>query len=329
MTRRSKLPEGGSRRWLAAIAAGAAAWSTVLAQGGDLDLMHVQGHVYMLHTPEGNVTVQAGDDGILIVDPLSAERADAVHAAIAHLSAKPIQYIVNTSAHADRSGGNARLAAFGRSIVGGNFAVTVDQKAVGGRARILAHENVLLSMARADPPREAAALPTDAFYTGRKELHFNGEGVQVLHQPAARTDGDSVVYFRRSDVVSAGDLFRAGEFPFIDLDAGGSVKGVIDGLNAIIDLAIPAFLQEGGTMIVPGRGRLGDEADVVEYRDMVVIVRDRIQDAIDRGLSLPQVQAERPTLGYDYEYGRTNDAWTGEDFVAAVYRDLTGSRSRP
>jgi cyclase len=314
-------------RWLRATAvvgaAVAALSSAALAQHGDIDLLHVRDHVYMLHTPEGNMTVQAGEEGILIVDTLSDERADAIHAAIAPLSDKPIQFIVNTHADADHTGGNAALAALGRSIFGGNVVTAVDEQTLGASAKIIAHENVLLSMIAADPPRESAGLPTDVFYTERKELFFNGEGVQVLHVPAGHSDGDSIVFFRRSDVISAGDIFRTDEFPRID--AGGSVHGVIAGLNAIIDLAIPAFLQEGGTMIVPGRGRLGDEADVVEYRDMVVIVRDRIQAGIDRGLSLPQVQAERPTLGYDYQYGRSNGDWTSEDFVAAVYRDLRGN----
>jgi glyoxylase-like metal-dependent hydrolase (beta-lactamase superfamily II) len=277
----------------------------------------------MLHTPDGNMTVQAGDEGILIVDTLRAELAGAIHAAIAPLSDKPIQFIVNTHADADHTGGNATFAALGRSIFGGNVVTAVDEQTLGASARIIAHENVLLSMIAADPPMEPAGLPTDVFYTERKELFFNGEGVQVLHVPTAHSDGDSIVFFRRSDVISAGDIFRTDEFP--RFDAGGSVQGVVDGLNAIIDLAIPAFLQEGGTMIVPGRGRLGDEADVVEYRDMVVIVRDRIQAAIDGGASLPQIQAQRPTLGYDYQYGRSNDDWTSADFVAAVYRDLSGN----
>jgi glyoxylase-like metal-dependent hydrolase (beta-lactamase superfamily II) len=201
----------------------------------------------------------------------------------------------------------------------------VDEETLSTSAKIVAHENVLLSMSSGTPPRESRDWPTDVFYTDRKDLFFNGEGVQIFHRPAAHTNGDSIVYFRRSDVISTGDLFRTHEFPFFDLDAGGSLQGVIDGLNAIIDLAVPAFLQEGGTMIVPGRGRLCDESDVVEYRDMVVIVRDRIQDGIDKGLSLRQVQATRPTLGYDWQYGRSNDDWTGEDFVEAVYRELSGA----
>ena len=308
------------------IAAAAAGASAAIAQHAEVDLLHVQGNVYMLHTPAGNMAVQAGDEGIMIVDSLRAELVDEVHATIAPLSPKPIQVIVNTHGHAGHTGGNGGLAALGSAIFGGNVVTAVDEERLGASAKIVAHENVLLSMSSAEPPRDSADWPTDVFYTDRKDLYFNGEGVQVLHMPAAHTNGDSIVYFRRSDVISTGDLFRTDEFPLIDHDAGGSVQGVIEGLNAIIDLAIPAALQEGGTMIIPGRGRLADEADVVEYRDMVVIVRDRIQDGIDKGLSLGQVQATRPTLGYDWQYGRSNGEWTSDDFVAAVYRDLSGGR---
>jgi glyoxylase-like metal-dependent hydrolase (beta-lactamase superfamily II) len=281
----------------------------------------------MLHTPRGNVTVLAGDEGIAIVDPLHAELAEEIFAAIAPLSADPIRLIVNTQAHESRTGGNSALAARGRSIIGGNVVSGgVNQAALSATARIIAHENVLTSMTAARPARRSGDLPTDVFFSDRRDLFFDGEGVQISHVPAARTNGDSIVYFRRSDVISAGDLFRTDAFPFIDLEAGGSVQGVIDGLNAIIDLAIPARLQEGGTMIVPGHGRLADESDVVEYRDMVVIVRDRVKEGLDKGLTLPQVQATAPTLGYDWQYGRSTDGWTGEDFVAVVYRDLSRSR---
>jgi cyclase len=288
---------------------------------GDLSVVHVQGNVHMVHTPDGNMTVHAGEDGLLLVDTLRADRAAEIHAAIAPLSSNPIRYIVNTHAHESHTGGNGALAERGRTIYGGNATNGVNRDAMGASARILAHENTLLAMTSAG--RASRDLPTDAFFSERKDLFFNGEGVHVAHLPAAHTGGDSVVYFRRSDVISAGDVFRTHEFPFIDADAGGTVQGVIDALNAIIDLAIPGPLQEGGTMIVPGRGRLSDESDVVDYRDMVVIVRDRIRDGIGKGLSLAQIQTARPTLGYDWQFGRSRPDWTGEHFVAAVYRDLT------
>lgn len=315
-----------ARRFLLAAGAGLSLCSAVLAQHGGIDVLPVRGNVYMLHTPDGNVTVQAGDDGLLLVDTLTAERADALYAAVVPLSRKPIQYIVNTHADGGHTEGNAALAALGRSIFGGNVVTAVDEQALGASAKIIAHENVLLSMVAASPPRDPDGFPTDVFYTERKEVFFNGEAVQILHQPAAHSNGDCIVFFRRSDVISTGAIFRTDAFPMIDLEAGGSVQGVIDALNAVIDLAVPAFLQEGGTMIVPGRGRLADESDVVEYRDMVVIVRDRILDGIESGLSLRQVQARRPTVGYDYQYGRSDENWTSEHFVAAVYRDLSGRR---
>jgi glyoxylase-like metal-dependent hydrolase (beta-lactamase superfamily II) len=306
---------------------GARAEASATAVARNVNVLHVQGNACMLHTPRGNVTVLAGDEGIAIVDPLHAELAEEIFAAIAPLSADPIRLIVNTQAHESRTGGNSALAARGRSIIGGNVVSGgVNQAALSATARIIAHENVLTSMTAARPARRSGDLPTDVFFSDRRDLFFDGEGVQISHVPAARTNGDSIVYFRRSDVISAGDLFRTDAFPFIDLEAGGSVQGVIDGLNAIIDLAIPARLQEGGTMIVPGHGRLADESDVVEYRDMVVIVRDRVKEGLDKGLTLPQVQATAPTLGYDWQYGRSTDGWTGEDFVAVVYRDLSRSR---
>jgi hypothetical protein len=148
--------------------------------------------------------------------------------------------------------------------------------------------------------------------------YINGEGIQLYHVPAAITDTDTIVYFRFSDVISAGDLYTPGRYPMIDVGKGGTVQGVIDGLNKIIDIAFPEYRHQGGTMIVPGHGRLGDTADVAIYRNMVAVIRDRIQDLKKQGQSLAQVKAAKPTLDFDGIYG------SPDAFVEAVYRTLAG-----
>jgi hypothetical protein len=147
--------------------------------------------------------------------------------------------------------------------------------------------------------------------------YVNGEGIQMYHTPRATTDADTIVYFRFSDVISAGDLFTPGRYPMIDAGKGGTVQGLLDGLNKIIDLAFPEYRHQGGTMIVGGHGRLGDTADVAIYRNMVEIVRDRIRDMKKRGLSLQQVAAAKPTLDFDGIYG------SPDTFIAAVYQTLS------
>ncbi len=290
------------------------------APDGDVHVLPVQGNVYMLvGAGGGNITVQAGDDGVLLVDTSVERLADQVVKAIRTISTRPIRYIVNTHVHGDHVGGNAAIARQGAMITGGNMG----QPYTG--AAIIAHENVLNRMSAPtgqQPPFPQAAWPTDTYFTKRKELFFNNEAIQILHQPSAHTDGDSIVFFRRSDVVSAGDLFITTTYPVIDAERGGNVQGVIGALNNILDIAVPKDKQEGGTYIVPGHGRLCDEADVLEYRDMVTIIRDRIQDLVNKGRTLTQVKADRPTLDYDGRYGATTGPWTTDQFVEAVYRDL-------
>ena len=291
----------------------------------EIKVLPVQGNVYMLVGAGGNVTAQIGEEGVLIVDTQYAELSHKLHAEIKKLSDRPIQFVINTHAHKDHTGGNANFAKFGQSIFGGNVTGIVDGAQMESQAKILAHENVLLRIAEENPPILFSGWPTDTFFRDKKELFFNGEGVQILHQPAAHTDGDSIVFFRRSDVISTGDVFSSNLYPVIDSALGGSIQGIIEALSHIIDLAVPALMQEGGTMIIPGHGRLCDEADVVEYRDMVIITKDRIEDMIKKGMTLEEVIAARPTLGYDGQYGAQNGLWTTERFVEAVYRDLGGT----
>src|SRR5712691_10668243 len=292
----------------------------------DVHVLHVQANVYMLVGAGGNITLQVGDEGVLLVDTSFEQMSDKVVAAIRSLSDKPIRYIINTHAHPDHVGGNAPIAKSGATIAGGNMGVGANTG-----ASILAHENVLNRMTAPtgqQAPTPAAAWPTDTYFTKKKELFFNGEAIEIIHQPAAHTDGDSLVFFRRSDVLSSGDLFGTITYPVIDLERGGNIQGIVDALNTILDITIPKDKQEGGTYVIPGHGRLCDEADVLEYRDMVTIIRDRIQDLVKKGMTLEQVKAARPTLDYDGRYGAKTGPWTTDMFIDAVYRNLSAAKKK-
>jgi glyoxylase-like metal-dependent hydrolase (beta-lactamase superfamily II) len=287
------------------------------AVASSVALMHVQGNVHMLVGAGSNIVVQIGDEGVLLVDTGARGTSDAVLAAIRRVTDQPIRILVNSSVDADHTAGNEAIAKVGKwlgSNAPGNFGLTVPG------ARVVAHERVLARMS-APTGRQASVpfggWPTETFFTASKEIFFNNEAIQLLHQPSAHTDGDVVVFFRRSDVIAAGDVFTTTGYPVIDQSRGGSIQGVIDGLNHVIDVAIPKDKEEGGTYVIPGHGRLADEADVVEYRDMTTIVRDRIQALVRRGQTLDQVKAARPTLDYDGRYGPP------DAFIEAVYRGLS------
>jgi len=235
-------------------------------------------------------------------------------------SGKPVKYLLNTSADADHLGGNERLAQALGSLA--TWTIINTPGASQNAVQIIAHDNVL---ARAST-LPSTAQPTETFVGLEKELYFNGEPVLMYHIPAAHTDGDSLVFFRKSDVIATGDIYRTDSYPVIDLARGGSVQGVIDGLNRVLDLAVPAHHEEGGTFIVPGHGRISDEFDVLEYRDMVTIVRDRVLAMKKAGMTLEQVKAARPTADYDPRYGAATGAWTTDMFVEAVYRSVVAAR---
>lgn len=286
---------------------------------GDINTFHVQGNVYLLVGAGGNIAVQTGEDGVLVVDTGLAQHADKVLAAIRKLSEKPIRYIINTQLDPDHTGGNGLIGMAGSTTQ-------------GGPPTTIAHENVLTRMSAPLGKPGAAApelWPTDTYVPEEKDIFFNREPIMLYHDAAGHTDGDSIVLFRRSDVLVAGDDFDMTRYPVIDQASGGSVQGVINGLNRLLDLAVPEHEQEGGTYVIPGHGRVCDEADVLEYRDMVTIIADRIQDMVTRGLTLEQVKAARPTLDYDLHFGATTGSWTTEMFIEAIYRDLSKPPARP
>lgn len=282
----------------------------------DLNLMHVQGNVYMLHAgAAGNSAVQIGEDGVLIVNALRSGLGERIAAEIAKVTSAPIRYIVNTSDDLHNTSGNSELAALG------TFGSTNAARRAG--ATLVAHENVMLRLVALTRERgndfPMSSVPLNVYILPFKDVYFNGEPVFIMHEPQAHTDGDSIVLFRKSDTIAVGDLFIPGEYPVIDVERGGNVQGLLRALHHVLDLAVPERLQDGGTRIIPGRGRLANEADVVEYRNMVAIVRDRVRDMIERGMSLNEIQASRPTLDYDNQYG------SGTAFVESIYQSLSAA----
>jgi len=277
------------------------------AQPSQIETFHVQGNVYMLIGAGANIAVQTGDEGVLVVDTGASEMRDEVLAAIRRLSDKPIRWIINTHAHVDHTGGNEAVSQAG---------VTVN----GNPAAIIAHEHVLTRMSDADRP--ITEWPLNSFFETQRDFYFNGEAIFLRHVSGAHTDGDILIYFRGSDVLVAGDVFVTTHYPVIEIESGGGIDGFIEGLNAMLDITVPAYLQEGGTYVIPGHGRVGDEADVLEYRDMVLIIRDRIRSMLEQGMTLDEVMSAKPSLDYDPRYGNDSSPQTTAKFIESVYRSL-------
>jgi glyoxylase-like metal-dependent hydrolase (beta-lactamase superfamily II) len=289
-------------------------------------VLQVRPNIFMVANGGANVTVQTGRHGLLLVDAPLPRLAAATFAAIAAVTPAPIRYVINTSATSDHIAGNEAIVTLGQNAPG---AVSRQSAAANpvllGSAQgmtILAHENVLNRLTRAldDGAVPRSILPTSEYFEPAKDFSFNGEPVVVYHMPNAHSDGDSIVLFRNSDVISTGDVFTPDRYPLIDRERGGSVQGLLAALNAILVLTVPEAFAEGGTKVIPGHGRLSEEIDVAEYRDMVFIVTDRIRDSIANGMSLAQVLESRPTLDYDSEY--RSPAVTPAMFVEAVYSSL-------
>jgi cyclase len=291
-----------------------------------VEVLQVRPNFYMISGAGGNIGVQIGPDGVVLVNTGTREASEEVLATIRKLTKEPIRYIINTSADADVVGGNAALSKTPNVLA------------------VMAHENVLNALSAPSgqaSPLSSDAWPTETFFEGRRHLYLNDEGIEIIHQPAAHTDGDAVVFFRRSDVVVAGHVLDDSRFPVIDLARGGSIQGEIEALNRLIELAIPPgpFLGAptgaiamselpGGTEVLPAHGRVYRQLDVVEYRDMVVIITDTIKNMIDQKMTLDQIKAAAPAKAWEPRFGATSGPWTTDQFVEAVYKSLMSNNSK-
>jgi glyoxylase-like metal-dependent hydrolase (beta-lactamase superfamily II) len=315
----------GSGRWTVSAVAGVAllfAAGSVSAQqdGGGLSVVQVRPNFYMIAGAGANIGVQTGPDGVVLVNTGTREASGNVLAAIRQLTKAPIRYIINTSADADVLAGNATFSK-SPSVL-----------------HVAAHENVMKAVSAPTgqiSPFPADVWPDETFFQERKYVFFNGEGIEILHMPSAHSDGDVAVFFRKSDVVVAGHVLDDTRFPVIDLARGGSIKGEINALNRLIELAIPPgplvgtppvgiALSEmpGGTEVLPARGRVYRQLDLVEYRDMIVIIRDTIKYYMDQKMTLDQIQTAAPAKAWETRFGATSGPWTTQQFVEAVYRSL-------
>jgi cyclase len=291
----------------------------------EIHVLPVQGNVYMIVGAGGNITMQVGKDGVLLVDTQYAQLSDKILKAIRTISNGPLRYIIDTHYHADHTSGNENLRKAGSTIAGGNVAGDLGAAASEGAA-IIAHNNVLERLSAptgTQAPLPPGGWPTSTYLSDEKKLWFNNEGIAIMHPEHAHTDGDSYVFFRKSDVIATGDIFTMTTYPIIDLAGGGSYQGLLDAVNHILDLTITVYGQDGGTLIVPGHGRLCDTGDLLNYREMVTIIRDRMVDMIKKGMTLEQVKAARPTLDYDPLFGTNTGFWTTEMFVEAAYKSLS------
>jgi glyoxylase-like metal-dependent hydrolase (beta-lactamase superfamily II) len=286
----------------------------------DIRVTKVRPNIFMLTGAGSNITVMPFDLGAVVVDTGTAAMADRVLAAIGQLSTRPIADIINTSATPDHVGGNEKLHNAGHRIP---FEIVT-----GEGPMVISHENVMSRMSAPTGKQAAApekAWPNETYHVGFKKLaaqYRGGEQIELLYMPAAHSDGDSIVWFRRADVIATGDVFIENMYPIIEVANGGTINGTIDAVNKILEIGFVDFRSEGGTMIIPGHGRLCDLSDVGYYRDMLTIVRDRVQDMIKKGMTLDQVKAARPTRDYDPRYGAASGPWTTDMFVDAVYATL-------
>lgn len=327
--------------WMVAVAmlCAVASWTPAVraqAANDDLAVVELRPNFFLIGGAGGNILAQVGPAGVIVVDSGRTDAADRVVAAIRRITPLPIRYVLNTGMDADHVGGNEKLSRAGMTILAGALAAGAglgDSLVTNnGAASVLAHENVLTRMSAPTgqtAPFPTALWPTKTFQYRQYSMYLNGEGIQVIHMPNAHTDGDTVVYFRRGDVIATGDLIDTRRWPVIDVARGGSVQGELDALNRLMDLTVynlPLQWELDRTLLVPGHGHVYDKLDLLEYRDAITVVRDRVKALIDEGRTLDQVKAANPTLGYRSQYGSDSGPWTTDMFVEVIYRELAAKK---
>jgi cyclase len=296
---------------------------------GEIHAEHVRGGVWLLTGEPGasNVVVQLGDQGALVVDTGTREMSLKLLAPIQKLARehggehKEIRKVINTNGRIDHVGGNETIAKAGSQIISGEE--RPQQNAfVSPGAEVIAHENVLRRMSADRTGTFRGLEPTDPESFDVDNQRFNGEAVQIHHPRDANTDGQLVVLFRGSDVIAAGDVVDMVSYPIIDVKAGGTIDGELVALNKVIALAAPGPQAEGGTLIIPGHGRMCDQSEVALYRNMLTIIRNTVQYYKNEGKTLQQVLDLNPSAGYDQRWGATSGSWTTRDFITAIYETL-------
>ncbi len=284
-------------------------FTTPLASAQDQDFSKVEvktvplaGSVSMLEGSGGNIGVLVGTDGVLLVDDEYAPLVPKILAAVKQLSPKPVRFVVNTHFHGDHTGGNAPLGTDG--------AVIIAQDNVFKR---LSTEQYSARLQKNIPAAPASAWPVVSF-ADSVTFHFDGEQVDVFHVVPAHTDGDSVLWFRKANVVHMGDVFFNGMYPFIDTAGGGSIDGMVTALDTVLGRI------DDGTKVIPGHGPAGSKADLKKFRDMLATVRDRIRKAVQQGKTQDQVVAAKPTADFDAAWG--NGFLKPDAFVAMTYAGM-------
>jgi cyclase len=293
------------------------------ADGSGLIVLHLQKHFYVIAGDGQNIGVQVGPEGTVLVNAGTQAGSPALLAAVKQITRQPIRMVIDTSADPEAVGDNAAVAAAGLGLY---------PAGVAPGALIWAQENVLIRMSNRSgdqPAYPSSAWPTYAYLDSYYDLYFNGEPIEMLQAPAASSDGDTLVLFRRSDVVMAGAVMDMSSFPVIDVAHGGSIDGEIAALNHLLRLTIgpaPLIYTAGdGTYVVPAHGRVGDQWEVIDYRDMVVTIRDTVAYMMKRHMSLEQIEAAHPAEAYEPRYGSNTGRWTTNMFIEAIYRSLLAS----